>query len=45
MQAWEEKFDGKLVMMMSTINLNMDKSMEAATNILKVQIASIATAI
>ena len=44
MQAWVEKFDGKLVMMVSTINLNTDKSMEAATDILKVQIASIATA-
>lgn len=45
MQAWEEKFDGKLVTMLSTINLITDKCVEAAINTLKVQIASIATAI
>lgn len=43
MQAWEEKLSGKLAMMVSTINLNMDKCVEAAIDILKVQTASIAT--
>lgn len=35
-QTWEEKLNGKLAMVVSTINLNMDKCMEA-TDTLKVQ--------
>lgn len=44
MQAWEEKLDGKLAMMVSTINLNTDNCVEVATDTLKVQTVSIAMA-
>ena len=37
------KLDGKLAMMVSTINLNLDKCEEAATNILKVEFPSTTT--
>ena len=37
------EFDGKFVMMVVTINLNTDKFVEVATDVLIVQIASIAT--
>ena len=37
MQDWEEKVDGILAMMLSTMNVNMDKRVEATTNKLKVQ--------
>lgn len=43
MQAWEEKLDGKIAMMVSIINLDTYKGMHVATNTIKVQIASIST--
>ena len=44
MQAWENKFDGKLAMMVLVINLNTEKCVQAAFDTLKVETASIANA-
>ena len=44
MQAWENKLDGKLAMMVLVINLNTEKCVQAAFDTLKVETASIANA-
>ena len=45
MPTWEEKLDGKLATMLSTMNHNMDKCVEAATDKIEVQTASITTVV
>lgn len=45
MQAWEKNLDGKLAMMVSTINLDIDKCVEVTIDILKFQTPSTTIAI